>query len=180
VLSDARPLSAPVPYRHPNGAVTWVVLGRSITQAIDHQLRTQSTPELPTTPAVFSDSTGTAPVHSSNGSNPTAPKQGPSAAAESRIVSLTGGNIRHGHIYVPLDFFPTDAIGGANKHEAAPRSLCVSFVPGQTTETDIDGTKRILRVRGAVRDFLVRSGLNEGDVILIERTASYAYRFSKA
>ncbi|CAL8981586.1 hypothetical protein RHODGE_RHODGE_02920 [Rhodoplanes serenus] len=103
------------------------------------------------------------------------PKGGPS-----RTVRLTGGNIRNGHIYVPLDFFPGDTVGGSNKDEAAPRRLTVSFEPGQTVDTDIDSTKRILRTRAPVRDFFARAGLTEGDAVLIERTAPYSYRFSKA
>lgn len=106
---------------------------------------------------------------------PVSPKGGPR-----RTVRLTGGNIRNGHIYVPLDFFPGDTVGGANKDGAAPRQLTVSFQPGQTVDTDIDGTKRILRTRAPVRDFIARAGLAEGDTVVIERVAPYSYRFLKA
>ena len=81
---------------------------------------------------------------------------------------------------MPLDFFPGDTVGGANKDDAAPRRLTVSFQPGQTVDTDIDKTKRILRARAPVRDFIARAGLAEADTVVIERVAPYSYRFSKA
>ena len=69
-----------------------------------------------------------------------------SPASTNRDVTVTSGNLRNEHIYLPLDFFPADAIGGSNKSETASRTITVIFRPGGTIQTDIDGTKRILRV----------------------------------
>ena len=93
---------------------------------------------------------------------------------------VTGGNIRNNHIYLPLEFFPNDAIGGSNKASAATRPVSVTFEPGGTVETDIDGSKRILRTRGPVGDFLARAGVRDGDAVLITRHSPYTYTISKA
>lgn len=37
VLADVRPLASPVPYTHPNGAVTWVRLEPTVSEAITRQ-----------------------------------------------------------------------------------------------------------------------------------------------
>jgi hypothetical protein len=93
---------------------------------------------------------------------------------------VTGGNIRNGHIYLPLDFFPEDAIGGSNKTSAAPRQITVVFQPGATVQTDIDRTKRILRNRAPVPDFFARANIAEGDKVRITRTAPHTFQFEKA
>lgn len=93
---------------------------------------------------------------------------------------LSGGNIRNTHINLGpvLHFFPADAIGGSNKHKAAAKNLEITFSPGRVIHTDIDGKKKFLRERGAVADFFARSGAEEGDIVVIERTAPYAFTFS--
>lgn len=93
---------------------------------------------------------------------------------------MTGGNIRRNHVYLPLDFFPAEAIGGSNKATAAPKAICVTFQPGVTVETGIDGAKRFLRARGPVDDFPARAGVEDGGAVLITRTTPYAYTISKA
>jgi hypothetical protein len=96
-----------------------------------------------------------------------------------RVIEVTGGNIRNHHFYLPLEFFPADTIGGSNQQSAAPRRLTVRFEPGQTVSIDIDGTKRILRARGVVRDFFERAGGVEGDKLVIGRESTYGFRVSK-
>ena len=197
VLTNARPFSAPVPYRHPSGAVIWVALDPAVIRAIEShpnstvsEVRPPIAPQEQAPPALAEQSThsaaltpGLQPIELTTRAHvpvPAAPGSEATPTADTRTVRLTGGNVRNGHIYVPLDFFPTDAIGGANKQDAAPRNLRISFNPGQSVETDIDRTKRILRSRTPVRDFIERARLAEGDSVLIEKTAPYAYRFSKA
>jgi hypothetical protein len=179
VLSNARALPAPVAYEHPSGAVTWVILDPLVVQAVEAQVGERSTPN--PAPATSRTSAMAALLPTETPARDTPKRNGlASVTSDSRRVRLTGGNIRNAHVYVPLDFFPEDAIGGSNKHEAALRALRVSFVPGASVETDIDGTKRILRARAEVRDFFLRAELKEGDSVLIERTAPYSFRFSKA
>lgn len=191
VLANVRRLTQPVPYKHPNGAVIWVNLEDAVVAAIWDQLgRAQTSILSSRTQPTEGDGSFAA---FSAGTNATRPKPAPASpvsaprsvaapldGSQARMVTLTGGNIRNHHIYLPLDFFPDDAIGGSNQDNTAPRAIKVAFRPGEIIETDIDGTKRILRARGTVRDFLERAEMREGDDVLIERTAPYCYTFSKA
>lgn len=107
-----------------------------------------------------------------------------------RQVTLTGGNLRNGHIYLRtiLDFFPPEAIGGSDRTQIADQPLTVTFVPGVTIQSDITGPDRLgrsgrskhcfLRNRGAVKDFFERSGAKTGDVAEIAKTGPYAFTFS--
>jgi hypothetical protein len=188
VLVNVRSLTSPVPYKHSSGAVIWVNLDDAVTAAINVQICRSDPLEKPgytggaiiaPEPPQEEHKTCIAGARESEaeleGIQPTR-----SGSRDTRVVQLTGGNIRNSHIYLPLDFFPDDAIGGANRHHAAPRSVTVTFRPGEIVETDIDRAKRILRTRTAVRDFLARAGMREGDNVLIERIAPYSYVFSKA
>jgi hypothetical protein len=182
VLAKARPLSPAVAYQHPSGAVIWVNLDDAVTAAVNRQVGVPVSPSAPIHAQVRADAAPTMP-------KPTRPKSSDRAqpmqdaaslSVETRRVVVTGGNVRNNHIYLPLDFFPDDAIGGSNKSVAAPRSISVTFEPGVTVETDIDRSKRILRTRGPVGDFLARAGVNDGDTVLIIRHSPYAYTISKA
>jgi hypothetical protein len=164
VLAKARALTRPVPYSHPSGAVIWVNLDDTVSSAVQQQ--SQSSNGVSPPPA--------SPPH------PAAPSPGKiTASGSAREVAVTGGNIRNGHIYLPLDFFPEDAIGGSNKASAAPREITVVFQPGTTIQTDIDRTKHILRNRGAVSDFFVRANIVEGDKVRITRSAPDTFHFEK-
>lgn len=181
VLRDARPLAAPVPYRHPSGAVGWVVLDRSVTEAIAGH----APPAVATTATAIANNSGPpGPVPSSP---PAVRSAGPPARAPpvrgeaaSAVVQLTGGNIRNGHIYLrrARHLLPDDVIGGPNAQAAAARLLTVTFEPGPTTTTDVAGDKMILRHRGPVREFFQAAGAREGDEAVIERTAPYSLRIS--
>lgn len=188
VLADARPLAEPVSYRHPSGAVIWVNLDPKVTSDIAAQLTVPRETKLivAATPSSPEPGEPTIRHHQPHPTQPTTLKQpaaahrGPVASApavtsEHRIVTLSGGNIRNNHIYVPLDFFPTNAIGGGNRAETADRQLQVTFRPGRATHADIDGTKRILRDRSATGDFIARAKLKEGDRVVIRRTGAYQY-----
>ncbi len=96
-----------------------------------------------------------------------------------RRVIVTGGNIRNNHFYLPLDFFPDEAIGGRNKSEAAARTISVTFRPGRTIETEIDRTKRIFRARSAVGEFFAKTGIGEGDKVRLVKTGAFSYEVSK-
>jgi hypothetical protein len=155
--------------------VIWVNLDQSVGSAVDKQILTPALPAQGT-------GAGVSPVPELPAADspvcPVRPKS--EKRVDFRTVVVTGGNLRNNHIYLPLDFFPDDAVGGKNKADLAPRTISVSFQPGQVVQTDIDGSKRILRVRPAVGDFLGRAGVAEGDSVRIERTGPYAYSFSKA
>lgn len=86
-------------------------------------------------------------------------------------VNLSGGNIRNNHFYLRSceDILPEGGIGGKSKADPGV-PFQVIFDPGMTIETDVDGSKMILRNRQAVRDFFERSGAAEGDQVVLERT----------
>lgn len=175
VLANARPLAAPVPYQHPSGAVIWVNLDDSVAAAADAQ-PSGTTGTLPTSaPSSAAPPASLAPTTV----NAEQPNPAPSAGT-TREISVTGGNIRNGHLYLPLDFFPDDVIGGSNKASVAPREITAVFQPGMTVQTDIDRTKRILRDRSAIPDFFVRASVSEGDTVRVTRTASHTFNFEKA
>ncbi len=177
VLTNARPLDATVLYKHPSGAVIWVNLDPEVKMAVEAQNglagsssaarrpRTVTLVEATKTPSRFRANT-------KRHENPVSP-------GTVCILTVTGGNIRNNHIYLPLEFFPQDAIGGSNRSEVAARTISVTFSSGDTVQTDIDGTKRILRERGAVGDFFGRAGVREGDSIRITNTGPYCYEISK-
>jgi hypothetical protein len=179
VLANAHALDPPVPYKHPSGAVIWVNLDYEVQMAVKAQgsfvvssskaRRLQST-----TLAQTVEAPSGIPFKS------TEPTKGNSALPGTvRILTVTGGNIRNNHIYLPLDFFPQEAIGGSNRSETAARPITGTFSPGDIVETDIDRTKRILRARSAVGDFFKRAGVCQGDPLRLARTGNYSYEISK-
>jgi hypothetical protein len=95
-------------------------------------------------------------------------------------VRLTGANIKSKHIYITAarNFLPKDVYGGSNKDDPAERLLTVKFEPGQTVQTDIPEGRNFLRDRGAVADFLARTGARVGDEVRIALTAPYTLHVS--
>ncbi|MEZ2144782.1 ASCH domain-containing protein [Bradyrhizobium sp. DN5] len=201
VLANAKPLVSPVSYKHPSGAVIWVNLDIAVIRAVEAQIglpdQRQDIP-IETHSVGLNDERTRRPSllrRAVSWLQPWAPtepsKPQPTPGAEkglplhepasvtSRLVRVTGGNVRNKHIYLPLDFFPADAIGGSNKTDLASRTISVTFNPGSTVETDIDRTKRILRARGPVGDFFTRAGVKEGDSIHLSNTAPYRYEITK-
>jgi hypothetical protein len=166
-------LAKPVRYRHPYGAVIWVNLDADVAAAIAAHAGDRSDVPVPITAAPPPQATSVAPRA------PQARDLAVSGSGDSRVVTITGGNLRNNHIYLPLEFFPADAIGGKNKAEVAPRQVSVTFEPGQTVHADIDGTKRILRSRAPIGDFFARAGITEGDKVVIRRLTPYAYSVAK-
>jgi len=106
-------------------------------------------------------------------------KSAPRSAAS---LKLTGGNIRNNHFYVVgLEVItPPNTIGGPNSATRAANTITVTFVPGQTIETDIAGDKMILRNRSAVGDFFDRIAAKEGDRIVVEHDGGSSWRVFKA
>lgn len=172
VLADAMPLSPPVKYRHPSGAVIWVALDDEVSSAIARQAnkeRQASAVSDADNREPFADREDASPAPTGRRAPSSTSPASPVDSDDARRIFLTGGNLRNNHIYLPLDFFPADAIGGSSKATEARRKITVTFDLGATIETDIDGTKRILRTRGAVGDFLARAGAEPGAVVVISR-----------
>ncbi|TDX59437.1 hypothetical protein EDE12_1362 [Methylosinus sp. sav-2] len=100
-----------------------------------------------------------------------------------RSVPVTEGGLENDYIRLTdvMDFFPADAVGGASAKHRARMLLRITFAPGETITTDIDGSKKILRERGAVRRFLGLSGATARDTVEIIKTdaAAYTLRIAK-
>ena len=176
VLANARPLPQPVPYQHKPGAMSRFSLEDDIAAVVAAQSGTTGTPSSrPEKPAANPSLTATKASPIPMTTPPALPHQ-----IETRIVVLTDGNLGNNHIYIPLDFFPDDAIGGSTKADTSPNLLTVTFQPGRTVQTDIPAGRRFLRERAAFGELFVHAGLAAGDSVLITRTAPYAYTISKA
>jgi DNA polymerase III subunit epsilon len=94
-------------------------------------------------------------------------------------LTLTQANIDHGSMYLSpcIGIFPQDAIGGANRSDAALQPIQIWH--GSAVEiTDIDGEKKIFRRRAWVRQFFRDNGVVAGDRILLEQLSSHSYRVS--
>ena len=66
LIVDTRRLSSPVPYTHPNGAVTWVDLDTAVTQAISRSKHEEKTESITTGPKVSSQPLPNRPTTSLN------------------------------------------------------------------------------------------------------------------
>jgi ASC-1-like (ASCH) protein len=64
-------------------------------------------------------------------------------------IEVTDGNLKNNTLYVTkaLEHFPSWAIGGRNKREAAKRGLTLILHEGPTVQTDIVGQRKLLRTR---------------------------------
>jgi hypothetical protein len=178
VLRDTRAFAAPVPYRHPLGAVGWVILDPSVTEAIAGRAILSTAAAAHDRHGGAADPTIPPPAAVRPAAPPT--RQLPAAETISGFVELTGGNIRNGHVYLRKvrHLLPDEVIGGPNAQAAAVRLLTVTFEPGSTITTDVAGDKMILRQRGPVREFFQAAGACEGDKAFIERTAPYSLKIS--
>jgi len=102
-----------------------------------------------------------------------------------RLIALTRGNLRNQHLYISghHDFFPKQCYGASNASKGTGHKL-ILMVDGlpEAVETDIatnlcNGRPRnFFRKRGWVGRFLKHHGLQEGDVIAIERLDQFSYR----
>ncbi|MGF1727523.1 hypothetical protein [Photobacterium nomapromontoriensis] len=96
-------------------------------------------------------------------------------------LKITNGNINNGHFYIPANctLFPASSWGGKNKAVAGSK-FSVSFDgTGETVMTDIDGSKRLLRMaRGQTSRFYKKYHLSEGDMICITKEGELAFRVS--
>lgn len=93
------------------------------------------------------------------------------------IVELTQGNINNNHFYLSkvMDLFPSSAVGGTSKEEAASQLLELTVGFGDPIKTDIAGDKKIFRQRRWVGDFFKRHDLKAGDKIVIEKMGEFRF-----
>lgn len=175
VLADVHALDTPVGYRHPSGAVTWV----DLAPEVQAQLRDVA--------ARHVTSVAEASRPAGRKIEPVRPAAAESASHTPALctvtngirIPLSGGNLRNGHfsLRAARHILPEDSIGGGNRGEAG-KPIIVSFQPGSPVETDIAGDKMILRERGAIRAFFVATGAQEGDAVVLRRTADRTFSVS--
>ena len=174
VLENVRSFSRPVPAGQKPGQVIWATLSPEVTTAIDAQLGSSRSTDIrklpaPAMPPVRRDNVS---VEVRVGPSQTLPASNAQTVDEI-IVELTAGAIKNGNICVrpALDWLPKSVFGGSNKTTAAASSLTIVFTPGETVETDIASDKMLLRCRGAVLDFIKRSGAVPGNRVRVLRQA---------
>jgi hypothetical protein len=168
IMSDVRRLPEPVPYRHRSGAVTWVELDSDVSDAIG---QTVSLPDVASALVVAPSKVVTATP---------APEIRSAARTSGTLVGqtvLTEGNLKNSHIYLRafFDRFPSDAIGGSNRSEAAHRMINVDWEHASPVETDLDGQKMFFRSRSIAKQFFADTGAEPGDSVLVTETAPYCY-----
>jgi len=185
-LADIIPFEQPITYQHKSGAVTWVTFSaeeiRQLNQYLEgsilpneavisapNRMLSQTT-TLSASPNIAESSQNI--PRSATIPSPSLPEENHRILGRSR---LTGGNVRNNHINLSklMDAFEQDVIGGKNKADAAPRQIQIDWGGPEYVLTDIDGSKSIFRARGWVRQFFTASGAQEGDVVILIKTAPY-------
>jgi len=89
----------------------------------------------------------------------------------SRLIRVTGGTLRHNHIYITgvHDFFPAGAIGGSDRSNAGKPVTIELDGLARTVRTDIprDGKtgrpRRPFRARGWAREFFAHHEVMPGN-----------------
>lgn len=155
---------APIPYKHPKGAVTWVDLPDTLMGDVPPMQKTINLKE----PRKVSQTSQQLAI-------PSQPER-VSQIIEWVDIPLTDGNIRNGHFYLrsASRLLPSDCIGGSNKNEVA-ENIRIQFDPGMLVECDIAGDKMILRSRSQVRDFFERTEAKVGDSVRFSRTGDHDF-----
>lgn len=94
-----------------------------------------------------------------------------------RVVTITEGAISHNYFSVGsiLNFFPNDAIGGANRNKSAERKVKIYWGAGNPVRSDIAGDKNFFRERSWAKDFYDAHKISGGDEVVVERVSRYEY-----
>lgn len=106
-------------------------------------------------------------------------------ASRKRLLRVTKGNCRNGHLYLTghYDFFPADVLGASKRQNGTGGAIRI-YLEGldRTIETDIgiDGStgkpRRFFRGREWVKAFFEKHRIGAGDVLALERTGDRQYR----
>ncbi|QYZ68882.1 hypothetical protein [Neotabrizicola shimadae] len=178
-LADLRVLPRPVPYRHPNGAITLFTLDPQVSAAIVAQLG----PDMPAADMPAPQPSTARPITPRAPSRPpkvsAMPVTSPQPAAPGSLLGetvLTEGNLKNNHFYLRafLHHFPEDLVGG---RDTAPPTLAVVESPGMPpTQTDICPTHRFFRDRSWTRRFFANHDAEPGDRVQVHQVAPRHYR----
>jgi len=111
------------------------------------------------------------------------------ATAKTRLIQVTEGNIRQGHLYLTghLGFFPADCFGAASERDGAGRMLTL-HVAGlkDPIQTDIPRDaktgqpRRFFRRREWVKQFFRANKIRPGAMIILRKTDRFELRIEPA
>jgi hypothetical protein len=185
-LADVRRLDVPVPYRHKSGAVTWVSLDESVSEAIERQHRglslvnggAQSHEVVALRARVSPGSAIPGTRHRVPTSRSDTPQSVPNDGLWIGDVEINAANIRNNHFYLRrlIHKFPDDVIGGSNKSKSAKKNVLIDWGGPTDAQSDIDGDdKKFFRARGWVGAFFKLHQAEPGDKVVIRETVSYRY-----
>ncbi|MDH2328834.1 ASCH domain-containing protein [Cereibacter sp. SYSU M97828] len=157
-LAEAAPLSLPVAYRHPSGAVTWVNLDTDVTAEIA---------------AVTGENALDVPMCE--------PMQPPTVRPDITPgdlvgeVVLTAGNLKNNHFYLRsfIHHLPDDLIGGRD----AEQPVLAEVIAGGMAPicTDICARHLFFRDRAFTRAFFANTDAVPGDRVLVRQIAPYRF-----
>tara|TARA_R110002126_G_scaffold44153_6_gene126139 strand:+ start:117 stop:968 length:852 start_codon:yes stop_codon:yes gene_type:complete len=183
-LADIHVLHQPVPYRHPNGAITLFSLDPNVSAAITAQLG-----ELPLNEAIqpLPNIASPQPVSCPSPARPLAPK------AEGKLftsplshttgsllgeVEVTEANLKYNHFYLRsfLHHLPEDLVGGRDRSTPIMATVQADGMP--PSSTDICPRHRFFRDRSWTRQFFANSDAEPGDTVSIHQLEPYHYKIS--
>ena len=97
---------------------------------------------------------------------------------QTKLITLTKGSVKNTYLSTSLlnNMLHADVIGGRNQTRVAAKQLSVDYGGGLISQTDVDGTKKILRDRKSVSAFMKRHRMQAGNQICITQTGPYALR----
>ncbi len=174
-LAEVRELAEPIPYRHPNGAITLFSFDPEVNAAIRNQIEGGAPATRPDTgsPASVRQSI-IQQVHREDSIMPTH-----SAKASGRFLGekvLSEGNLKNNHFYLRsfLDKFPKDLIDGSKRTLQVLATVEVDGMPPETT--DICPRHKFFRDRSWTRKFFETTDAEPGDRVEVYELGPLHYR----
>jgi hypothetical protein len=175
-LSGIRVLREPVPYRHPNGAITLFSLDPEVSTTILAQLG-----EGPALSPAAAQQVAPQPSQSGAGIDTRSLAKAQSSVCPNTLLGeaeVTAGNLKNDHFYLRsfLHRFPSDLVGGRDQ---TPQVLAQVEADGMPfTTTDICPRHRFFRDRSWTRAFLANRDVEPGDTVQVHELAPYRYKVS--
>lgn len=178
-LSDIRVLRQPVPYHHPNGAITLFGLEQDTSAAIMAQLGevAQAATATPS-PAAQQPAPRGQPARPAT---PPAPEAKPAPMGPNALlgeIEVTEGNLKNNHFYLRtfLHHFPDALVGGRDL--ATPVLATVEADGMRPTSTDICPRHRFFRDRSWTRAFFDNTDAEPGDQVAVHELAPLRYKIT--
>ena len=183
-LADIRALRQPIPYSHPNGAITLFSLDPTVSAAIVAQLGELTSAEINPMPERITTATPaprpapTKPAILKAEAMPTTLSLLRTVGSLLGEVEVTEGNLKNNHFYLRsfLHHLPDDLVGGRDL--ATPVMATVGADGMPLTTTDICPSHHFFRDRSWTRQFFANSDAEPGDTVCVHQLAPYRYQVS--